>query len=142
MTTLCYIYNDILHVSLSVMCGALHWSQRLQEIPYGTKYFFFPTGADVNVTSSGTGDTPLHITSRRHDHDLSRVLIEYGANLSAINKENKKPSQLIANERQGSDKMTSLFKYYDGKIHFIHTPHPLIEFFGIHSCCIHCKNSV
>ncbi len=72
-------------------------------------YIFLPTGANVNVTSSGTGDTPLHITSRRHDHDLSRVLIEHGANLSAINKENKKPSQLIANERQGSDKMTSLF---------------------------------
>ena len=74
------------------------------------------SGASVNVTSTKTMETPLHLASRRHNQQLSTLLIEYGANLGAKNNEDKKPSQVINMDLPDGEDMCDLFQYYEGEL--------------------------
>ena len=77
------------------------------------------TGAKVNVKMKHTKETPLHITSRLGYLEMTRMLIEYGADLEARNVEDKKASQVFKVDSQWGQDMASLFRFYEGKYHWI-----------------------
>jgi ankyrin repeat protein len=59
--------------------------------------------------STTTGETALHLAAKRHDVDMTRILVDYGANVDAQNGEGQTSLHIAAAE--GDE---ALVKYFYG----------------------------
>ena len=57
-------------------------------------------GADMNIQTRYTKDTPLHLAARNNKTEAVRILIESGADVNLMNNFNKTPLDLA---RKGSE---------------------------------------
>lgn len=113
-----YGYNDSLRILLEfggvsiingwVLLYSLIGSNRNNE----TLKILLNAGADVNFAlSDGTKSTPLHICARQGSVQCFRTLLEYGADVNALNHNGETPRDIINLYRYNKDMLDILDEY-------------------------------
>lgn len=79
------------------LIGAEECSSLMYEVymhNYENVKILIEHGADVNYQSNSDGYTSLHWAARKGDKQLAKMLLESGANIHTLNKENQIPAAL------------------------------------------------